>query len=263
MSDTSHCDLAAVLPYAEPVLVSPPLILVWRGHGSTFPLCSGLFSLSAPGGGEGGVRWGIPERGAGTHLTLPSLRDGPLPLPPEGREGQSIARSVHPLGDDPPLVDELAWGHLLERHLDGGAHWHLVGRGAREIGIEIDPLVRVQRHHCEVIGLIGHAPVEAAILDHDGGRDMASSVDLFPRQTGGRVADLAGLLRRVLQPVTGSAVLQDEPPLIDGVPEGLAQRVGDGDQLWHRFTLNSSDRAARFNADSSYAGPNRDHRAGS
>ena len=49
------------------------------------------------------------------------------------------------LGDDPPLVDELAWGHVLERHLDGGAYWHLVGRGAREIGIEIDPRVRVQR----------------------------------------------------------------------------------------------------------------------
>jgi hypothetical protein len=30
-------------------------------------------------------------------------------------------------------------------------------------------------------------------------------------------------------------VLQDEPPLIDGVPEGLAQSVGDGDQLRHRF----------------------------
>jgi hypothetical protein len=28
---------------------------------------------------------------------------------------------------------------------------------------------------------------------------MTSSLDLFPRQTGGRVADLAGLLRRVLQ----------------------------------------------------------------
>src|SRR5260370_42429775 len=38
MSDTSHRDLAAVLPDAEPVLVSPPLIPVWRGHGSTFPL---------------------------------------------------------------------------------------------------------------------------------------------------------------------------------------------------------------------------------
>src|SRR5882672_9652132 len=41
MSDPGHRDLAAVLPYAEPVLVSPPLILIWRGHGSTFPLCSG------------------------------------------------------------------------------------------------------------------------------------------------------------------------------------------------------------------------------
>ena len=40
MSNTSHRDLAAVLPYAEPVLVSPPLIPVWRGHSSTFRLCS-------------------------------------------------------------------------------------------------------------------------------------------------------------------------------------------------------------------------------
>src|SRR6266850_2572824 len=92
MSDTSHCDLAAVLPYAEPVLISPPLIPLWRGHGSTFPLCSGLSSLSAPGGGEGRVRWRIPERGAGTHLTLPSLRDGPLPLPPEGRRGAIVSK---------------------------------------------------------------------------------------------------------------------------------------------------------------------------
>jgi hypothetical protein len=130
-------------------------------------------------------------------------------------------------------VDELAWGHLLEGQRDGRTHGRLVGRGAREIGIEIDPRVRVQGHHCEVIGLVGHAPVEAAILDHDVGRDMASALDLFPGQTGGRVADLAGRLRRVLQPVALSAVLQDEPPLIDGVPEGLAQRVGDGDQFWH------------------------------
>ena len=35
MSDTGHCDLAAVLPYSEPVLISPPLIPVWRAHGST------------------------------------------------------------------------------------------------------------------------------------------------------------------------------------------------------------------------------------
>src|ERR1700686_2259214 len=54
------------------------------------------------------------------------------------------------LGDAPPLVDELAWRHLLERDLDGGAHWRLVGRGAREIGVEIDPRGRVQRHHCQV-----------------------------------------------------------------------------------------------------------------
>src|ERR1700726_1464365 len=41
VSDTGHGDLAAVLPYAEPVLVSPPLIPIWRGHGFTCSLCSG------------------------------------------------------------------------------------------------------------------------------------------------------------------------------------------------------------------------------
>src|SRR2546423_1069365 len=34
-----------------------------------------------------GVRWGIPEHQPRTHLTLPALRAGPLPLPPEGRRG--------------------------------------------------------------------------------------------------------------------------------------------------------------------------------
>src|SRR5215471_2862764 len=154
--------------------------------------------------------------------------------PPRADSSHGYQAPEDPLRNHLPLVDQLAWGHLLERRLDGGPHRHLVGRGAREIGIEIDPRVRVQGHYCEVIGLIGHAPVEAAILDHDVGRDMASSCDLFPRQTGGRVAELAGLLRRVLQPVALSAVLQDEPLLIDGVPEGLAQSVWDGDQLWHR-----------------------------
>src|SRR5689334_5020488 len=48
----------------------------------------GKASPSPPLGAErAGVRWGIPSD-AGAHLTLPSLRDGPLPLPPEGPEGR-------------------------------------------------------------------------------------------------------------------------------------------------------------------------------
>jgi hypothetical protein len=36
-----------------------------------------------------GVRWGIPEPRRPAHLTFPSLRDGPLPLPRQaGGEGQ-------------------------------------------------------------------------------------------------------------------------------------------------------------------------------
>src|SRR5215831_9026024 len=36
MSEPDHRDLAAVLPDAEPVLVSPPLIPVWSAHGPPF-----------------------------------------------------------------------------------------------------------------------------------------------------------------------------------------------------------------------------------
>src|SRR5579864_2405327 len=36
MADTRHSDLAAVLPYPEPVLVSPPLIPFRRAHAPPF-----------------------------------------------------------------------------------------------------------------------------------------------------------------------------------------------------------------------------------
>jgi hypothetical protein len=43
--------------------------------------------LSALGGGEGRGEVGEFPRFGDTHLTLPSLGDGPRPLPPEGRRG--------------------------------------------------------------------------------------------------------------------------------------------------------------------------------
>ena len=48
-----------------------------------------IFSLSAPGGGEGRGEVGDASALADTHLTLPRLRRGPLPLPPEGWRGEN------------------------------------------------------------------------------------------------------------------------------------------------------------------------------
>src|SRR6266851_5297381 len=58
-------------------------------------------SLAALGGGEGWGEVGDSRAVADTHLTLPRLRRGPLPLPPEGRRGQKSvsARRVQPLRD--------------------------------------------------------------------------------------------------------------------------------------------------------------------
>jgi len=55
-----------------------------------------IFPLSARngplGGGEGRGEVGDSRAFAGTHLTLPRLRRGPLPLPPEGWRGEFDGR---------------------------------------------------------------------------------------------------------------------------------------------------------------------------
>jgi hypothetical protein len=50
--------------------------------------CAAGISLSALGGGEGRGEVGGTRPPFVAHLTLPSLRDGPLPLPPGGRRGK-------------------------------------------------------------------------------------------------------------------------------------------------------------------------------
>jgi len=50
-----------------------------------------LFTLAPRGpGGEGRVRGAEEPFGGAAHLTFPSRRAGPLPLPPEGRGGTFV-----------------------------------------------------------------------------------------------------------------------------------------------------------------------------
>jgi hypothetical protein len=50
-----------------------------------------LHPLPPPAGGEGRVRGADVLRCGATHLTLPRLRRGPLPLPPKGAERGFLA----------------------------------------------------------------------------------------------------------------------------------------------------------------------------
>src|SRR6266851_1574853 len=58
------------------------------GKGPSVGTALVVHPLSALGGGEGWGEVGDSRALAGTHLTLPRLRRGPLPLPPEGRRGE-------------------------------------------------------------------------------------------------------------------------------------------------------------------------------
>src|SRR5204863_4551618 len=99
--------------------MAPPFLYavavqVWQGRNST------LYRLSAKCGWRAARNQPLSALQGGEGI---NWRQSPLRL-------EVYRKWV--LGGDPPLVDELAWGHLLEGHLDGGAHWRLVGRGPRE-----------------------------------------------------------------------------------------------------------------------------------
>src|SRR5579871_4416532 len=73
----------------------------------------------------------------------------------------------------PAIRGSAGRGPPPRRSVRPARHRHLIGRGAGQVRIEIDPRIGVEGHHREVVGLVGHAPVKPAVLDDDVGRDMA------------------------------------------------------------------------------------------
>ncbi len=102
-----------------------------------------LNSLSAPGGGEGWGEVGDARAPADTHLTLP-IADamGPLPLPPEGRRGQSGAAGQpwRTAGDTVERLEALAL-RLVSGAVEPAPEWHATRAVLGWIGRVLRPAV--------------------------------------------------------------------------------------------------------------------------
>src|SRR5215510_3535257 len=131
------------------------------------------------------------------------------------------------LGNHPPLGDHLAGTRLLKGQHHGGPNGDLARRGPRQVGQEVDARVLVQGDHRKVDGLRRPEPPDARVAYHEVHVDVSLALHFFPLQMVARATLVASLGGRIMQPRAGGAVLQDQPPLVTGVPEGLGQIVGN------------------------------------
>ena len=126
---------------------------------------------------------------------------------------------------------------MLKDQLHGAPHRDLARQGARQVGQEVDARVLIQGNHRQVDGLGRPESPDARVAYHEVHVDVPLALHLFPLQMVGRATLVAPLGRRIMQPLTGGAVLQDQPPLVTGIPEGLGQIVGNRGrsfQAWDR-----------------------------
>src|SRR5262249_55245511 len=148
-----------------------------------------------------------------------------------------LLKAPRGLGHHPPLVDQLTGTRLLKDQLHGGSNGDLARRGTRQVGQEVDARVLVQGDHRKVDGLRRPESPDARVADHEVHVDVSLALHLFPLQMVARATLVAPLGGRIMQPLAGGAVLQDQAPRVTGVPEGLVQIVGNRGrslQTWDR-----------------------------
>src|SRR5262249_54771061 len=141
------------------------------------------------------------------------------------------------MGTRPPLGDHLTGTRLLKDQLHRGPNGDLTRRGPRKVGQEVDARVLVQGDHRKVDGLRRPESPDARVAYHEVHVDVSLALHLFPLQMVGRATRVAPLGGRIVQSLAGGAVLQDQPPLVTGVPEGLSQIIGNRGrslQAWNR-----------------------------
>src|SRR5262245_11143303 len=82
----------------------------------------------------------------------------------------------------PPLGNLLAVCGRLEHDLYTGAHWDLVHRSSREVGVHLDTRVLVQHNHRDVERLIPLKQPDRAVVHHPVVVDLAPPTELLPFQ---------------------------------------------------------------------------------
>ena len=114
------------------------------------------------------------------------------------------------------------------------------------MGVHLDPRVLIQHDHRQIERLIVLKHPDGGIVHNGVVVNLGPPTHPLPFQIISRPTLTARCHRRVLEPVTSRAILDDQPLLVGGLPEGLSQIIGYHTLLYHIFSPMLEDSRAAF-----------------